>query len=45
VELAQTFLAQKGKWIGAKLGIYSLHRNPQAAAGHADFDFFRFKET
>jgi beta-xylosidase len=39
----QTFQAQKGVWIGAKLGLYSLKRVENARAGHVDFDYFRFR--
>jgi beta-xylosidase len=40
--IRETFLAQKGVWIGAKVGIYSVKHSSHGAAGHADFDFFRF---
>jgi len=37
-----TFQAQKGVWIGAKVGLYC-HQSPTASpAGHADFDWLRF---
>ena len=42
VAIAQTFMARKGKWIGAKLGLYSLKRRDSAPASHVDFDYFRF---
>jgi beta-xylosidase len=42
VSVAETFQAKKGKWIGAKVGVYSLKRGEGAAAGHAGFDYFRF---
>ncbi len=42
VAVPETFQARKGKWIGAKVGIYSLKRGGGAATGHADFDYFRF---
>ena len=35
------FSAQKGVWIGARLGIYSLSRHPTLPAGHVDVDYFR----
>lgn len=38
----ETFQARRGKWIGAKVGIYNLKRGGGAATGHADFDYFRF---
>jgi len=42
VLIPQTFQAQKGIWIGAKVGLYSHRRLEHAAAGHVDFDYFRF---
>jgi beta-xylosidase len=41
--IPQTFLARKGKWIGAKLGLYSIQQLEPALAGHVDIDYFRFK--
>jgi len=41
VNLPQTFPAQKGKWIGAKLGLYSSQRLAGGPAGHVDVDYFR----
>jgi hypothetical protein len=38
-----TFQAKKGVWIGAKVGVFSLKRRTDEAAGHADFDYFRFR--
>jgi beta-xylosidase len=40
--IPQSFLAQKGKWIGAKLGLYSLKRQESTRSGHVDVDYFRF---
>jgi len=42
VALPETFLAKKGVWIGAKIGLYSLAHRKNQPAGHADFDYFRF---
>ncbi len=42
VFIPRTFQAQKGVWIGAKLGLYSLRRVENAPAGHVDVDYFRF---
>jgi beta-xylosidase len=42
VEVLPPFPARKGKWIGAKLGLYGLSRPHPAAAGHVDVDYFRF---
>jgi len=40
--IAQAFPARKGKWIGAKVGLYSLKRLDGTPSGHADFDYFRY---
>ena len=40
--VSQTFQAQKGVWIGAKAGLYSIKRQPDSNAGHVDVDYFRF---
>jgi beta-xylosidase len=42
ITIPQRFQSQKGMWIGAKLGLYSLKRIENATAGCADFDYFRF---
>jgi beta-xylosidase len=42
VPVPQTFWAAKGKWIGSKLGLYSLKPSGDSTAGHADFDYFRY---
>jgi beta-xylosidase len=42
VIIPKTFTAQKGVWIGSKVGLYSLKRLKDTPAGHADFDCFRF---
>jgi len=39
----QTFQATKGKWIGAKVGLFSLTTAAAPAAGYVDFDYFRFQ--
>jgi hypothetical protein len=44
VEVPGTFQAQKGTWIGAKVGLYSVNNNPDVTSGHVDVDYFRFKE-
>ncbi|MFO1514265.1 MAG: glycoside hydrolase 43 family protein [Verrucomicrobiota bacterium] len=38
----QTFQATKGKWVGAKLGLYAVKEASRGASGQADFDYFRF---
>jgi beta-xylosidase len=42
VNIPQKFRASKGKWIGAKIGLYSLKQIKYAQAGHVDGDYFRF---
>ena len=38
----ETFQATKGKWIGARLGLYAVRPAATGQSGHADFDYFRF---
>jgi beta-xylosidase len=42
VRLEPTFQAQRGRWIGTKVGLFALCEGSAAAAGHADFSYFRF---
>ncbi len=42
VAVARTLQATKGKWIGAKVGLYSVKPAPELPAGYVDFDYFRF---
>ena len=42
VTIPQKFSAKKGKWIGAKLGLYNLKHGEHPSAGHVDVDYFRF---
>lgn len=39
--IGETFQAKPGKWIGAKVGIYSVSDSKVSRGGYADFDFFR----
>ncbi len=32
-------------WIGAKVGLYSVKNGESRSNGHADFDYFRLKNT
>ena len=41
VSISHTHQAVKGKWIGAKVGLFASHP-ANAQDGHADFDYFRF---
>ena len=38
--IGPSFVAQPGRWIGAKVGLFASAPGP-APAGHADFDWFR----
>ena len=35
--------ALEGRWVGAKVGLFSTAAPCAAAAGHADFDYFRVR--
>lgn len=39
--LGQPFQARQGKWIGAKVGIFSIGKGPVTEIGWADYDWFR----
>lgn len=39
------FTAQKGRWVGAKTGIYAMNRSASDSAGYADFDWFRVEKV
>ena len=39
--IGESFLAQPGKWMGAKVGLFCTAAAESGAAGHADFEFFR----
>jgi len=41
--LGKPFTARKGKWIGAKVGLFCLVSGEPKESGHADFDWFRFE--
>lgn len=38
-----SFKAVKGRWIGAKVGLFAVHPNISGEAGYADFDWFRLE--
>ncbi len=42
VRIPKSFAAQKGLWIGAKIGLYSCRRLEKGPVGHVDVDYFRF---
>jgi beta-xylosidase len=39
--IGQTFEAQPGVWVGAKIGIFAAGESDQGEFGYADFDWFR----
>ena len=41
--LGKEFKAQKGRWIGAKVGLFSINPNISESDGYAEFDWFRFE--
>lgn len=41
VNIGEVFSAEKGKWIGAKMGIFCTRENQTNDSGYADFDWFR----
>jgi beta-xylosidase len=38
------FQATKGRWIGAKVGIFNINPNIQESEGYAEFDWFRMEQ-
>lgn len=43
VEFGQPFRARKGRWTGAKVGIFALGGGGERRIGYADFDWFRIE--
>lgn len=41
IDIDETFTAEKGRWIGAKAGIFCVGETQTNDAGFADFDWFR----
>ncbi len=41
VKIGDVFQAKPGKWIGAKVGLYSISTTKAPRGGYADFDWFR----
>jgi hypothetical protein len=39
--VGQQFHARKGKWIGAKVGIFAAGKGAASEMGYADYDWFR----
>ena len=40
-QLGEPFAAKKGKWIGAKVGLFALRNGKVYESGYADVDWFR----
>lgn len=41
--IGEPFTARKGKWIGAKVGVFAVRTGKTRETGYADFDWFRFE--
>lgn len=41
MNIGETFLAKKGRWIGAKVGLFNINPNITESSGYADFEWFR----
>ncbi len=42
-QIGKEFIAKQGKWVGAKVGIFSLALQNSVKSGYTDFDWFRFE--
>ena len=42
--LGETFVAQPGMWIGAKVGLFALANAGATSTGYADYDWFRISD-
>jgi beta-xylosidase len=42
IDVSEAIQAQPGKWVGARVGLYSIGSGP-GPHGHADFDYLRFR--
>lgn len=40
-DIGEKFKAKKGRWIGAKVGLFSINPNIQESKGYSDFEWFR----
>lgn len=43
--VGQAFTARKGKWIGAKVGLFAVRTGRTRETGYADFDWFRIEQN
>jgi len=41
--LGSEFKAKRGKWIGAKIGVFCINPNVEKSTGYGDFDWFRIE--
>jgi hypothetical protein len=41
IDMKDDFQAEKGRWIGARVGLYCVRNTDSNDAGFADFDWFR----
>jgi beta-xylosidase len=41
--IGETFTARKGKWVGARVGIFAVRTGKTRETGYADFDWFRIE--
>ncbi len=41
IPIGQPFTATKGRWVGAKVGLFNVNPNMAESNGYADFDWFR----
>ena len=44
IAVGQTFTAQPGRWVGAKLGLFAIREVINNDAGFVDFDWFRIEK-
>jgi beta-xylosidase len=44
IHIGKEFIARKGKWIGAKVGLFSTAPYKSIMTGYADYDWFRFSK-
>ena len=45
IAIGEPFKAREGKWIGARVGLFSLAMSEERRHGYADFDWFRFERN
>jgi hypothetical protein len=41
--MGEHFIAQAGRWIGAKVGLFCVAQDSKQKPGYADYDWFRFE--